>query len=807
MTNYLLNRYKVKMQHRTLIKVLAIACLSFFFTMQSYAQTRVLKRPPQYVYPDEQVDILAHKSNDAGKLWIVFPMNQGTTTSSSAGGSDTKSTLDFMDAFYVINEQGAHLELAKGDLQGFNLGNVESYGWVHRSKVLLWSECYASVNKITKKVLLLNNTDQISSSNQLTKSQSTSIEFYNNSDLTGESIGDYNVFNILYLFRKEGDKYLVGKKDKMEAQGIDAAKNVILGWVDKSRVTPWDSRVAIEPSWNPLGAKERREKDIPLQIFDQKQSTDAYQNGQNVDQSHVFITLTDQYEERKLGDIWRYPIIDEYENGICKVGAMGRISNEAGFVDEETNARARRKFNKGMDHKKKINIVFVIDGTWGMRPFYEPIANGIRNATEKLKGTGTSVKFGAVFYKDKGAHKVTEVVRLSNDPEDVINFIDFYPGDFEDLDAAEAVFKGLEAGIKGTGLSTKETNYVVLIGNTQNHWREDETQVAQEDLIELINKYSCHLIAMQVENKPEEDYDEFVYQFQDIIQIAAESQYNRYKNADANRKVAAPRFGESALKVEGMDKYELSHTASLGVLVTPKSGKNLEGEVLESEIYNTIIGASTKVSELVNRLEMLAFGGGSKKGSEVEDYMPAILDFIKTSAELTQEELNSISFENFQGSKEGYVAIKPNNLKKALFEYVLFLSIKELGELNAQFEALYFSAKNENQFEQRQVLYDTWVEILQAYEGADEEALAEMTMAEINEKVFGLPNRSSILADIKLKYIKDESVIDDDKFQVYTDAIARKAKEIKKIYNDPYYKTSFTNNGIRYFWLPEGLLP
>lgn len=298
---------------RKLLSFFSYSVCLLFVVVSVNAQTRILKKPAEFVYPYEDVDPLEFKSGENGKQWLVFAANEGDVTYTDPTKETEKKQLTFLDQFYVIGEEGPLVEIAKGQARGFELQNAESFGWIHKDRLLLWNECHLSRDNKTKKLLLFGQV-----------SKDKTIVLYQSSDLKGDTtyLHDPTKFSIFYLYKKVGNKMLIGSKERIGVKS-DSSSQVIFGWSKEESLLNWNNQIVIEPNWNLKAANERKAKNAPLLIFDSMKASKAYQQGISIDsigKDKILYQLDDLFERRISSYTWRPLILKDYQNeGIVKV--------------------------------------------------------------------------------------------------------------------------------------------------------------------------------------------------------------------------------------------------------------------------------------------------------------------------------------------------------------------------------------------------------------------------------------------------------------------------------------------------------
>ena len=158
----------------------------------------------------------------------------------------------------------------------------------------------------------------------------------------------------------------------------------------------------------------------------------------------------------------------------------------------------------------------------------------------------------------------------------------------------------------------------------------------------------------------------------------------------------------------------------------------------------------------------------------------------------------------------GIIAYTAMNTKRngkdiLLFKQVLFFERMELGKLLAKCEQL-ITATSGGQ--EREDLKEVWIQLLTAHIGnVDRNQIMKLSMPEISEKVFGLPNSNSFLWKIKLEHITDKSVFPDTEMRAYVNTIQHKYTMLKRIFDADRYEYSFRRNDQPYYWISEDLIP
>ena len=753
---------------------------------------KVLFKPKIYEKPVE--NNLIGENELSTLVWTVFSDRSSNITYTEPGSGIEKFALNFMDAFYVLQEKDGFLRLIQPELvtgDGYVKSDAKDYGWIRKEELLLWTNCLVTDNcNLDRKAMILNTIDAY-------REKIEDVEFakfYFDPMLKNATGKKSSVYKIYFVYKTNENSVLLGRKSKFNST---ISFNTIVGWVKKSRITPWDHRLAIEPNWKDKAVSERKRKNVRLRFFDDKKAASEYfATGDTLNDTNLLWKEFPYSSDRKIGYYPRFPILSEEDENIMKVGIIDEMTSEYGFINEDSAIIAIKKIEDWAKAKKNINFVFVVDGSTSMQPYFEPVANAIENSMKELsEKTNNLFRFAAVVYRDSGEMERTiEPKSLTQNYKDVVNFLDNITAkNVFDLDEPEAVNLGLKEAVRGVGLSKKETNVIVLIGDAGNHHRDDETQVKQDEIINLIDKYECHLLVFQVQHGSHPTYNEFNEQAKSIILDLATRKQDSIKKLGVN--LHTPEFLPPQNGV-----FELNESAIVASLVTCEPNKSVSPNEIETQVEGVIFRINKFIDDLRDMQIAIIREGGEYASSSLG---PAFLYALK-NAGLSDEEIKFYCAKNSQMYYEGYGSINNLKVNNPLANYVLFMDKVELTELLRIFDNL-LNATSYN--DKRRKMKDTWFEILRKHIGNSDEVIIEnINLGEISSKILCLPKSTNLLK-IPIKDITDPKKFSDYDFNNYVKSIREKSNELKKIFNNKDYKYSFESDDKTYYWIEENLLP
>ncbi|MEM7657433.1 MAG: type VI secretion system protein TssR domain-containing protein [Bacteroidota bacterium] len=789
---------------------------------------KAMDTPSKYVVPEDGIDFQPTTSFYQGFAWQVYSDRAGNRTSAQPGGNADKVQLSFLEPLYVYQEQGEYVRVVRdpefglgATLMSFTSKAVDC-GWIHKRQLLLWNHCLVTPDKskINKKAMILNTLETLDTKkNKFEDMAAEEVQFLQGPSSKAQKSRSAGLFNVYFIYKVLStgkETYALLGRD-VRAQAGERIGNSINGWVSMSRVVPWDHRVALEPNWDENAATERTSRKKPVQFFATLGSAGAYQQGAAPSAREV-LWNDDPGNERNLGEWRRFPVL-ENQNGIVKVGLMGDINSEHGKIAPELLATIQDKHGEAKKAKRNIDIVFVMDATSSMGEFFPPIANAIKNSIKTLSVKDIApnkIRFGAVVYRDQaeGTRK-TETVRLTENGEEVANFLSKVDArDYKDSDKPEAMFYGLKTAIRGIGMSPEHTNLVILVGDAGNHARSDETQVSVEEVTNLLKSYRCDFMVFQAQNVGNHStYEDFVSQNKLVMKTMARSIFDETPRNGGGVKVSFPR-----MVTVGNQTMKIDNGATAATLVYAEPGTKQAPTNLQREVEQIVQVSIRHTDQFLQSVENVVVQGNAvsdvtmaldqtpeSQSQYVSAFAPAIMLYLSQTLGLSQEQLKQIAGKNYQLFMPAYAPLQVSGMNKPLFQYVLFLTRKELSTLNRDLSKLVDASNNS---EARRAMKDAWISLLEAHiGGVDRSEMEEMSMEEVGDKVFGIPATSSLLANRKLKDLEDRSVVSDAEFRTYVNDIRDKLRDLERIFNANNYKYSFMSNDQAYYWIEQALLP
>ena len=241
------------------------------------------------------------------------------------------------------------------DEDGYIFSDAEDCGWIEKDKMLLWSNCLITEEcNLNRKAMILNTIDAF-------KERIEDVEFarfYYDPQLRIASDLKSSVYKIYFVYKNSPNSILLGRKSSFSFSG---SKESIVGWVRKSRITPWDHRLAIEPNWTSQSVSERKSNEIKLRFFDSEEVASQYNSSGTFPISNRLWEENPYYEERKIGEYPRFPVLYDDGDNLVKVGIIDKMTSKYGTINLDSASVIAEHIGDWRNATKNINIVFVID--------------------------------------------------------------------------------------------------------------------------------------------------------------------------------------------------------------------------------------------------------------------------------------------------------------------------------------------------------------------------------------------------------------------------------------------------------------
>ncbi|MGK0365708.1 MAG: hypothetical protein ACI85O_002776 [Saprospiraceae bacterium] len=819
------------------------------FSLQMEAQNRVLGRPDIFRRPLDESDFYLSKTDKKSPAaWRVIcdrSEDNLTKTYARPDGSAAFSKLKYREDYYVTEESGDWLHLVKADVDG-NLritSREVDYGWVDKKNVLLWnSSLIDPKTDIHRKGFLLNKADDTRNIIRLEKKEIVKIY---DGPYSGTSNKTKTIYDFYFVYKKEGNRYLLC--EEVEISYGSSARRSLIGWVDNSRVQDWNTRLALEPNFQPRAFTERKNNpDLRVVAYGEETAAKEHFLTGNITNSAVFWDsdpaildkelLAESNPRRFKGGVIRFPVFSKfpsyYRSGVIGEVTVKTINSELSSMGElnlaaiEQNVRAREAA------RDNYNVLFVVEATRSMLPFKLGITEAMKKIKRELANV-PNVKFAASLYRDIPERQyggLLEVKELDNNINNIVSFIEAAEfnaaHDFDDYTALNYSLQQtlLEAGIKGN-----ETNIVYLIGNFGDYSADatrkatansngDETLVSILDVSERLAQMNVNLITVQCENNNTRESSKFVSAGRTMMLEAANQQHSLYRGVsdfvrDANLKNPSVKEGNDIELIDG---------PVYGKVIKPIRGYALDEEILILSMSNAARATydfTEKFWEIINRVV--------DDGVALDDISPGVLrapvaklifdleDEKSKRKEWSREDLSKLAKNKYKLYTEVFIPVKNPKSSMSPVSPVLFMPQSDLEQYVSRMEALELSLMGEPS-KQRDGLQNALISLLIQLTGNDDINPKDYSIDDLRALMQGvskdgLPETDDTdeRIDFMIENIQSRRQMPDEKIKRYIEGLSKKTVKLSEILRlGKRYDFSFVSgrkaDGSEnvYFWIP-----
>lgn len=812
-----------------IIALVIIACSGCICeaTAQKVMGKEVVLRPREYQWPTGAIapEDARRLPRSQSNLWVVFSDRDDNPTYTTAGGSEQMIKLSMMQPAYVIEEQGDHLHIVQ-----FEIGRVfksktsltinrplEDYGWIHKKKLLLWEDALCTEERYSIKGLAVNTaTTMAEVKRQVQQIKDKKLNLCNDPDLRSPNTKDFRVFDFLFILKEEGSAYLVAKLHSLKTVKRNPESSV-LGWVRKDAIKLWKQRLCLEPNVSSKAVKERQEKGIKTSVYLNRDDCRKFNISCREGRAENII-WSRSLTKRPPANWRRMPIlsddIDNIDESAIKTGVVTNIYNKQGEevigIDDYQNVESEA--SRMRQDYRKVNVVFVVDGSEEMAEFQLTIRNVLNqcirffdensSSYKDQSRFGNKFKLGMVVYRDYSEEKckykdrLIEKRPLTVDHQEILGFFDEVSiSNCNDTDPQQAVYYGINQAVRMFQDKENQSNIIVLLGSGEN--RTDDPRIDRNALIRNLAKYNVALLGFQVNSYYKDGYKQFPFQIKELMDESIGIVKKRMDEKFPEKQVVAGSLRDYG---DGVLKFACPSTSPLpGAIMFPDVNNPLDPKLLQTVIVS-LIKESIKVKE-----DILVQMDGHLRGQGEKPEMNEGMYHFLSSMNVDLELLKQVSYDNVQLFVEGYVTNSCPNLKEPLYSYSVLLTEQELNEIISKMNMLKNPSASPS--EKRKLMQDAFKEVLIGMFGKKEakKMFMRMSLDDLFKKITGMPVRNTILKKINLNDIRQVKIVGDAKFMELESLILNSAAELKLFQADA--DNEFLSGDQKLYWVPQGYFP
>ena len=762
-------------------------------------------------------------TSNTNKCWIVFSDRDNNPTYDNPRSKVVKKTINYLDQFYVAGREGSYLHIFK-DAGGAEIlkqlsPGKEDFGWIKIDQLLPNQKCYLNDEEVSMKAILLNTASSAKgSAKEIKEKDFHKVYFYKDPQLTEKSNYECDIYEIFYIYSRYPSfppykSLLLGKNPKFAA----FEKENIVGWVDYNRLTIWTHRVAVIPNALPDACKDRKEKSTYATLFGTPEAAKKYGQGQPYDEMDAIWSADSCWSQEKFSPyiprnpvVWNNKEIQDH-GGVMKIGIIGDVTSQTtkNIINKTKMAGVQKDYNEKRLLSRHINILFVVDGTKSMSPYFAGVSEAITKSMEILQGnTSNSFSFAAAVYRDMGDGDdlLFASTPLTTSYGEVSSWLQKQKAvSPQDLDIPEAVNYGITEALRRTSLPSKdETNFVILVGDACNHpdRPNDKTNVGQLKVIDMLYEYNCFFSAFQVYTSPAADYSNFLKQNKEILNGISNKFYARdSKKMQGSGMVLQPPPGPWSYDIDR--KWSLKNAPFPGCVMQGNINQSVPPTVLTEQVVKTIKSLNDSTNEGVKAMQEFV-ETGDFEGKQITNGQ---LTFL-ARMDISLENLKILADKHVQLYYEGYSYPTNKKLKDQVWQNEILCSTDDMYSIVNVIQKL--DDKSTNESELRDGFIEAWKVTLRRMIGDKKMSeIEDISLEDAERMVFGGVGTTKLL-DYKLKDFRDPTKVSHTDLRIFLGEIGKKYRLLNSIYQGvgkDAEKYIWISNESKFYWIPQRLLP
>lgn len=734
------------------------------------------------------------------KYWNVFSdgLNNKTYKTPDFHHKEVKyNNLKFLQSFVVseIDSKTKMIHLMEPNESYDNIGfpflkeGAKDYGWISINNVIPSAYPKKQIKGdnenfqiFTEKALcmhVVNNQDPNASRREVKE-----MHFYEG---TGTNViaqspvqGEYPY----YVFAKKNGRVLLSERSKLD-MSKDLLGQQIAGWIDIEDIQVFTSRLCWEPGWNNAITNEyisEYYQDFTFGVYDNRDVAErVVSEGKNYPSSNrqSFKILADR-QNKTFNRMYQQHAPDT-DKGVVEVLILGNPNQKADGL------KARVK--KQRDQLRNMNVLFVIDGSASMQPYFNSAAAAIQKSMQRLEkelanGLVNSLKFAVGVYRDKTEErdgKMYEFKKFTSNSNDIVSFLKNVrcysnPGD----DAPEAVFQGLIKSMEN--FEKDQKNILIWVGDAGNRRTDAESQ--KQEIIKLANYYDVNWAVFQIYRTANSTYDYFRNDANAIIIESAKAQLKKMNKTFDPGWNPNDTYTEMELDLFP-DNNESEGYIMFASIKTPiDDERRIAENTISNKISDVIINMHDNTVEEIEKTKNYQI---SVNGGKVDVQSEPMYNWLKRKG-YTAAEIEILQEKSFRF--KGFLPLRINSVHaeygKNAQKDVVMLTTTELKQKKDMMAELIEAAEKPSS-DRRDALLDVFVRNMYLILGVRQDdknkelkkQIYQMSFNNLWLSLFGIPFNFNY----KLSQTKVSLIADDSEGSQWTDQIVDNfVKELSKSY-------------------------
>lgn len=769
------------MKNKVIYFILTFMLLPLFLKAQCELPERAMGMPK--IFLNEEMSwnwdnvVRGRKwGESSGNYWKVYVDRNGVMSyksPSSSSGIKEKS-LAFMESYYVAKVQDGYALLYKEKYEQTGLvisKQARSIGWVSVDELLLWSTCPRTRGQVYQKAVIAKDIEEIQNKSDINESSPEFSKSPIRMIGSGHRATDLEFY---FVYKKVNGSALLFKDNKI----TDSNTDKMPGWMRRGLYVPWNERLCYEPNYGSeyIGKVAAIYRDSIKAL--------QYKQGQNPGGK--------LWEEKLKNNRWipnkvRFPVLtigDKYIAKVATIGSFGTPGNSGNDKDLDSINDKIQKLEKKM---KRINVVFVIDGTSSMNAYYKPMAMALINSMKRIEVKGADMKFGALVYRNYAdKERLCEYKQLTRNHDEVADWLIKKGSDCSSVGKGhfEALFCGLDSAVTTMDWQKEESNFLILVGDAAND-TSDARGFSEEKIARTMAEKEINFVAFQANHQNTTAYHKFSRQIKEIMTKELSSLMNRSVTIIND------------FKQQGqLEKFETNNghipimSAAYRFAEINKTEYTID---LQNLVESMIVDFKKQSDKSIDRFRIALENLGSQ--TEGVEFNETNIINILRDAGLNDKDIEIYKEKNLALKVTGHTSRVADETE--VFTTSVFMTKKELEDL---IRSLVKVTENVTT-NPRQHLQNALKNLALSYLGQNDATRDDITVDEVMKAVSTLTPTTGkkLLQGVNVKDITDPNRVTDSEINDFISTISHDVSILNKRKED---KTCyFERDGLRYYYI------
>lgn len=708
----------------------------------------------------------------SNNYWKVYIDREGVSSYVSPKSSSRvkEKSLKFMESYYVaeLKDSFALLYKEKYEQTGLLISrDAKSIGWVAVDKLLLWSTCPRTRGQVYQKAIIAKNVDEIQNKTDLNEVSPVFSKSPIKIDSTGYRATDLEI----YFVYKYVDKNALLFKVSKFSQNMAPDKH---GWMRSGLYVRWNERLCYEPNFGSnLVGKVAAVYETPDQALQYKQGMTP--SGKVWDEK----LTNNRWKPSKV----RFPVLDIDGNYIANVATIGYLSGKSN-VDSPKLDDINDKIQTLEKKMRRVNVVFVMDGTSSMSNYYKPMAMALVNSMTRVEIKGADIRFGALVYRNYAdVSRLCEFKQLTSQHQDVAEWLIKKGDDCKSVGSghSEAMFYGLNCAIDTMSWKKEEANFLILVGDAAND--NNDTRYNAKAIAQKMAGKEINFVAFQAHHTDRDEYHDFTTQILEIMSYELSFVMNREVSIKNDFKNSEQSF---TFKTNNGHIPIMTAAYRYAQIYSAEEDSDLQ-YLVENRIVEFKSQSDSSLAEFRKGLNNIGAVGVSYNESNIRRILKA--------AGLTDADIEIYKNKNLALKIKGYTSRVADQTEA--FTTSVFLTKKELDELIASLKKVTRNVTTNP----RQDLQNALKDLALSYLGKIDETRDYITVDDVMTAVSTLTPKTgkNVLQGVNVKDITNPNKVTDAEINDFISSVSRDIGILEKRKEDKtcYYE----RDGLRYYYI------